>query len=383
MPLVDSFGRTIDYLRVSVTDRCNFRCVYCMPEEGAPTSPRACILSFEEIERLVRIAAGLGVSKVRLTGGEPLVRRDIDRLVERVAAVPGIRELTLTTNGFLLGRYARTFAAAGLRRVNISLDTLREDRFTRIARRGNLDAVWSGIEAALQAGLSPVKINCVAMRGWNDDEMVDFARLTRREHLHVRFIELMPINWSQGEESGGDALMPGFARPEPLVAAAGPRSIALYAQPSRSSLQSTFHWDEVDPHGLLDGDALRRAFISAGEIRQRIEAELGPLAPWNLVTNGPATTFKLKDAQGSIGFISQISQDRCVHCNRLRLTADGQLRPCLMADGEVDLRAPLREGASDLDIANLFRLVVRHKPKEHRLEDGLAPVGRTMSQIGG
>jgi cyclic pyranopterin phosphate synthase len=201
MSLIDSFGRTIDYLRVSVTDRCNFRCVYCMPEEGAPIAPKAEILTFEEIERLLRIAAGLGMRKVRLTGGEPLVRKDIGKLVAAIGAIPGIEDLSMTTNGMLLSRYARSFADSGLNRVNISLDTLRPERFQEIARRGNLQDVLDGIDAACEAGLTPLKLNCVAMRGVNDDEAVDFARLTLESSFDIRFIELMPINWSTGDDS--------------------------------------------------------------------------------------------------------------------------------------------------------------------------------------
>src|ERR1051325_11684136 len=198
--MIDSFGRTIDYLRVSVTDRCNFRCVYCMPEEGAPVCAKDEILSFEEIERILRIGAELGVRKVRLTGGEPLVRKDIVTLVEKVAAIPGIEDLSMTTNGFLLARCARDLANAGLNRINISLDTLKADRFAAIARRGNLQEVLDGIDASLEAGLTPVKLNVVAMRGVNDDEAAAFAAMTLEQPFDVRFIELMPINWSTGDE---------------------------------------------------------------------------------------------------------------------------------------------------------------------------------------
>ncbi len=183
MPLIDSYNRTIDYLRVSVTDRCNFRCVYCMPEEGAPVAPKEEILTFEEIERLLRIATSLGIRKIRLTGGEPLVRRDVDRLVERVGRLPGLEDFSLTTNGYLLDRYAPSFARSGLHRVNISLDTLRADRFKNIARRGELASVLEGIEAAQKAGLTPIKLNCVVMRGWNEDEVVEFARSDKAARL--------------------------------------------------------------------------------------------------------------------------------------------------------------------------------------------------------
>ena len=198
----DSFGRTIDYLRISVTDRCNFRCVYCMPEEGADVAPKEWILRYEEIATIVKVAAELGVRKVRLTGGEPLVRKDIVQLVRMIAQTPGITEVSMTTNGFLLARYAHELKEAGLTRINISLDTLNPERFVRIARRGSLQQVLEGIEAARQVGLSPIKLNMVVMRGFNDDEVADFARLTLRHPYHVRFIELMPINWNDGSDSG-------------------------------------------------------------------------------------------------------------------------------------------------------------------------------------
>lgn len=383
MPLIDSYDRTIDYLRVSVTDRCNFRCVYCMPEEGAPVAPKADILTFEEIERLVRIALELGMSKVRLTGGEPLVRRDIALLIQKIGALPGLRDLSMTTNGFLLDRYAEDFARYGLSRVNISLDTLRPDRFAQIARRGNLSEVLNGIDAALAAGLTPLKLNCVVMRGWNDDEVVDFARMTLEQPFDVRFIELMPINWSKGDDSQPSGGMADFFA---LSAAPGYRpdtNIKLYARQDLSSFRTAVKQDTAPQTGQLDARQMRKAFISTQEIRDRIENALGRLTPADVLTNGPARSYRLAGARGTVGFISQITNDMCQNCNRLRLTADGQLRPCLMADGEVDLRAALRSDADDEAIADLFRLTVRHKPKEHRLEDGAMPTGRNMSQLGG
>jgi cyclic pyranopterin phosphate synthase len=379
MQMIDSYGRTIDYLRVSVTDRCNFRCVYCMPEEGAPIAPKQDILTYEEIERLLRIGAELGVRKVRLTGGEPLVRRDIVDLVERVGAIPGIEDLSMTTNGFLLSRCASDLARAGLNRINISLDTLRPDRFKAIARRGNLDDVLSGIDSALHAGLTPIKINCVAMRGVNDDEVVEFARLSMESPFDIRFIELMPINWSSGDEGMNEF----FA----LSAPAGYRgsgNVTLYANEEAVSFRNTFKMvDAAEQQGMLNSAQMRRMFIPAAEIKDRIESVLGPMEPAEIITNGPARSFRLKGAIGTVGFISQITNDICQRCNRMRITADGFLRPCLMADGEVDLRQPLRTGATDDDIKELFLTTVRHKPKEHRLEDGIAPIGRNMSQLGG
>jgi cyclic pyranopterin phosphate synthase len=382
MPLIDSYNRTIDYLRVSVTDRCNFRCVYCMPEEGAPVSPKSQILTFEEIERLVRIAVGLGMSKIRLTGGEPLVRKDIDHLVASIGAIPGLQDLSMTTNGSVLARHAENFARSGLNRINISLDTLRADRFTRIARRGNLEAVLEGIAAAQESGLTPLKLNCVVMRGWNEDEVVDFARLTLTQPFDVRFIELMPINWSQGDD-GGVGMEAFFALSAPQPEYRRDSNVTLYARPELGNLDRTFQLADKALTGQLDAAQMRRAFVPTQEMRSGIEAALGALEPAEVQVNGPARSYRLAGARGTIGFISQITNDMCLTCNRLRLTADGQLRPCLMADGEVDLRTPLRAGATDAELAELFRTTVLHKPREHRLEDGKAPVHRNMSQLGG
>ncbi len=385
MPLIDSYNRTIDYLRVSVTDRCNFRCVYCMPEEGAAVAPKEELLTTAELIRLVRVAIELGMSRIRLTGGEPLVRKDIAALVDEIGALPGLQDLSLTTNGLLLPRYAEGFARAGVNRLNISLDTLRPDRFIRIARRGSLDDVLCGIDAAETAGLTPIKLNCVVMRGWNEDEAADFARLTIEKPLHVRFIELMPINWSKGDDSASDTGS-GMAGYFALSAVPGYRrdtNISLYANETSETFRTGFRTADASPNGQLDATQLRRAFVSTEETRRRIEEIFGALEPAEILTNGPARTFRLPGAAGTIGFISQITNDMCLDCNRLRLTSDGQLRPCLMADGEVDLRAALRGSATDDDIAELFRLTVLHKPKEHRLEDGKAPVGRGMSQLGG
>lgn len=399
MPLIDSFNRKIDYLRVSVTDRCNFRCVYCMPEQGAPVAPKSEILTFEEIERLARIAIELGMTKVRLTGGEPLIRKDIDLLVRKIGGLRGLKDLSLTTNGFLLSRYAADFARSGVNRINISLDTLKPERFTRIARRGNLEKVLEGIEAAEKAGLAPIKLNCVVMRGWNDDEVVDFARLSLTHPYDIRFIELMPINWSKGDDSPSDT---GMADYFALSAAPGysrNSNVTLYAREELPSFQSALIFpgskppspessqtelsDSARQTGQLDARQMRKSFISSAEIRERIENALGDLVPAEVQANGPARSYRLPGAPGTIGFISQITNDMCLTCNRLRLTADGQLRPCLMADGEVDLRCALRRGDSDDAIAELFRLTVLHKPKEHRLEDGAMPTGRNMSQLGG
>ncbi len=284
MPLIDSYNRTIDYLRISVTDRCNFRCVYCMPEAGAPVAPKAEILTYEEIERLARIAVDLGMTKIRLTGGEPLVRRDIDLLVNKIGSLPGLRDLSLTTNGFLLARYADEFARSGLNRVNISLDTLKPERFARIARRGNLEDVLQGIEAAQSAGLSPIKLNCVVMRGWNEDEVVDFARMTLEQPFDVRFIELMPINWSQGDDSQAEIGLPDLSA---LAAAPGYRrdtNMTLYAQPNLASFRSGFKLPTADSQtGQLDARQMRKSFVSTQEMREQIEC-----VTWNPVARRSA-----------------------------------------------------------------------------------------------
>lgn len=355
----DSFGRTIDYLRVSVTDRCNFRCIYCMPEEGYPVSPKEELLTFEEMARLIHIAADLGISKVRLTGGEPLVRRDLPELVRKVSSHPNVQDLSCTTNAFLLKAKAKELKDAGLRRVNISLDTLNPERFAKIARRGSLQPVLDGVEEAFAVGLEPVKVNCVLMKGVNDDEVVDFARLTLERPIHVRFIELMPIRWNLDETEPMDA----------LAALTGNRDL--------------FRLRISQDEGMLSDAQMRRMVVSTDVAREAIEKELGKMSPAEIPTNGPARTYRLKGALGTVGFISQISNDLCSRCNRLRLTADGQLRPCLMADGEVDLRTPLRMGATDEEIGALFLQVVQAKPERHYLAEGQKVMGRGMSQLGG
>lgn len=325
----DTFERTIDYLRIAVTDRCNLRCVYCMPEEGVPFRPHDEILRYEEIERIVRVAASLGIRRVRLTGGEPLVRRDLVELVRALAAIPGIEDLSLTTNGTLLAEQAHALAQAGLKRVNVSLDTLDPQRFRAITRQGELTTVLAGIQAALEAGLTPVKINMVVMRGVNDDELIAMAHQTLTQPWHVRFIEWMPV----GETA------------------------------------RTGHWHEH--------------LISAAEMRARLAAAFGPLTPTPVTGAGPARTFRLPQALGTLGFISAVSEHFCATCNRLRLTADGKLRFCLLREGELDLRGPLRAGLDDGSLAELFRTAVRAKPVGHTLREGLTVHDRVMAQIGG
>ncbi len=330
MAHLDAYNRPISYLRVSVTDRCNLRCIYCMPPQGVPWRPHADILRYEEIETIVRAAAELGVSKVRLTGGEPLVRPDVIELARMLARIPGVDDLAMTTNGILLASYAADLAAAGLRRVNVSLDTLQPERFGHITRGGHLGDVLAGIEAAQRAGLTPIKINTVVVRGMNEDEVLDFARKTRDAAWHVRFIELMPVG------NGG----------------------------------------------LIDED-WRARVVTAAEIKHEIEAALGPLRPAKMsVGGGPARYYCLPGAQGTLGFITPISEHFCYHCNRLRLTADGRLRPCLLSEQEIDLRTPLRQGADVAQIKALILQAIESKPPEHRLDEQIPP-GLAMSQIGG
>ncbi|MGD8968744.1 MAG: GTP 3',8-cyclase MoaA [Anaerolineae bacterium] len=332
MAHLDAYNRPISYLRISVTDRCNLRCIYCMPEEGIPWRPHAEVLRYEEIEAIVRAAAELGISKVRLTGGEPLVRLGIVELVGQIASIPGIDDLAMTTNGVLLSRYAKDLADAGLQRVNISLDTLDAERFRRITRCGDLQDVLTGIEAARQAWLRPIKINTVVIRGLNDGEVVDLAAKTlEADWWNIRFIELMPV--------GNGGLM-------------------------------TQSWEDK--------------VVTAQQVRERIEAALGNLEPAKMRTGGgPARYFRFPGAMGSIGFITPISEHFCYKCNRLRLTADGQLRPCLLSDQEVDLRTPLRQGATVDEIKTLVVEGINRKPMRHHLNEHIHPEGRAMSEIGG
>ena len=327
-PLVDAFRRPITYLRVSVTDRCNLRCTYCMPETGLAWIPNAAILTFEEIERVVRGAARAGVTGVRITGGEPLVRRELPELVRRIASVEGIDDVSLSTNGLSLADLADELAAAGLARVNVSLDTLRADRFAAIARRPGLDRVLAGIDAALAAGLGPVKINCVVMRGRNDDELADFADFARDRAVYVRFIEMMPVTENAADQ--------------------------------------------------------RDRWLSSEDVIARLAAARGIVAVDGPGGNGPARYFAIPGSAGAVGVISPLSHEYCDRCNRVRLTADGRLRLCLFGDQDIDLRAPLRAGASEDDIADLFRGGMLVKPERHHLRLGEAGSRmRAFSEIGG
>ena len=324
--LFDSYRRRIDYIRISVTDRCNLKCFYCS-DGSVPHLPRQEILSYEEIQRVVQAAAELGVKNVRLTGGEPLARPHLDRLVGLLSRIEGIDDISLTTNGTLLCRYAAELKAAGLKRVNISLDTLKRDRFKAFTSRNEFDEVLSGIEAARNAGLEPVKINTVVMRGSNDDEILDFARMTAAEDWHVRFIEYMPIN--------------------ELV---------------------------TDINRL----------IAVPDMMKLIEENLGSLVPCRADSGaGPARYFRLPGARGTIGFIRPLSECFCSECNRFRLTADGRLRPCLLDDDEVDLKGPLRRDAVLGELKRLIEETVLSKPERHYLSDGSFSGKRQMRQIGG
>jgi len=335
--LSDTFNRPINYLRISVTDRCNLRCIYCLPPEGIRLLPHGQVLTFEEIAAIAGLAAELGINKVRLTGGEPLVRARLSELVAMLAGIEGIDDISLTTNGVLLRRCAAELKQAGLKRVNVSLDSLNQRKFERITRHNNLGEVLQGIEAAKACGFNPVKVNMVVMRGINDDEVVDFAKLTITEGWHVRYIELMP-----------------FAADNP-----------------------------PDGHSIAGKINLHPQFISADEIKERLDG-LGELVPCLPITgNGPARYFRLPQAGGTIGFISPVSQHFCFSCNRLRLTAEGKLRPCLLSDNEIDLRQPLCSGASPQELKKVIIEAIRAKPQKHELAQGPASRKRLMSQVGG
>ena len=327
--LVDGWGREIKSLRVSVTDKCNFRCTYCMPAEGLEWLKRDEVLTFEEITRLVRVLAQMGVDEVRLTGGEPLVRRDLPVLVEMLAGVAGVRDLSLTTNGVLLDRLAAPLVAAGLRRINVSLDSLDHVRFAEITRRDALDRVLRGLEEAERyPELRPIKVNCVAVKGFTEEEVPRLAELARRKPYVVRFIEFMPLDADEGWRD-----------------------------------------DQV---------------LTGAEIRALIEAEHGPLVELPAKASSTARRFAFADGVGEVGFVNPVSEPFCSSCDRIRLTADGQLRTCLFSRREWDLKAPMREGASDDELAALLRWAVAHKELKHRInEPGFVRASRSMSQIGG
>ena len=327
-PMTDGFGRRIEYLRISVTDKCNLRCVYCMPEEGLPWLKREQILRYEEIAEIVRVMADQGLRRIRITGGEPLVRRDLPALVRMIRAVPQIEDLALSTNAVMLHEMADELRDAGVDRVNVSLDSLRADRIDAISRRaGSAEGIFRGLEAAERAGFAPIKVNCVVMRGRNDDEVADFAAITRERPWHVRFIEVMPT----GENLGVSA-------------------------------------DE---------------FVSSDEILENI-GRIGDLRPVaGPAGNGPARYYAFEGAAGTVGVITPMSHNYCDRCNRMRLTADGQLRPCLFGHAQTNLRDPLRRGEP---LEPLIRQTLRIKPERHWLVQG-SDAGSggllALSQVGG
>jgi cyclic pyranopterin phosphate synthase len=327
-PLVDGHGRLIGDVRLSVTDRCNFRCQYCMPAEGLPWIEHEDVLRFEEIERLIALLASMGVCDVRLTGGEPLVRRDFPLLVSMLARVPGLRDLSITTNGYLLERDAAALVEAGAHRFNVSIDSLQRDRFFEMVRRDALPKVLRGLEAlAAFPQAHPIKVNAVAMRGFTEDEVLPFARFAREHPYEVRFIEFMPLDADR-------------------------------------------QWS---PGSVLTGE----------EIRAIVETEF-PLVPERRERNATARVYRFADGRGKLGFINPVSEPFCGDCNRIRLTAEGRLRTCLFSLGETDLREPLRTGASDAELEQIIRDAVWRKELKHRVnEPGYVQPARTMSAIGG
>lgn len=326
--LLDPYKRKINYLRISVTDRCNLRCCYCMPVEGIPLIPHEDILTYEEILRIARVFATEGISKIRLTGGEPLVRKGMVDFISHLNQIAEIRDLSLTTNGILLKEFAQDLKQAGLKRINISLDSLKQERFCQITRKDDLGRVWAGIEEALRVGLSPVKINMVAIQGLNDDEIESFARLTLHLPLTVRYIEYMPSG--NGKE-----------------------------------------WEESD-------------MLTIPQIKSRLEY-MGRLIPvpsneWD----GPAMRFRLEGAMGEIGLIGPVSSHFCDECNRLRLTPDGKIRTCLFSDEEIDVKELLRRGGSDRDLRERLLIALRAKPERHHINTHqFKKCQRNMSAIGG
>ncbi len=325
----DRFGREIDYLRISLIDHCNLRCVYCMPLVGAPTAPSADLLTPDEIECVARAALAVGFRSIRLTGGEPTLRADLLEIVERLAPLPGLADLALTTNGVLLPRLASGLARAGLRRINVHLDTLDPARLARVMRFGTFEDIWAGILAAEAAGLRPIKLNAVVVRGYNEDDVVALAALTRTRDWHVRFIELMPL---------------GVGEP---------------------------------------AEVSRRSYVSNTETRARIETALGPMAALPIVDAADeARNYRLADGRGTVGFISPVSEPYCWTCNRMRLTADGKFHLCLLNDDECDVRAALRRGGLEA-VAEILLAAVQAKPVGHALHAGQTIERREMFQLGG
>lgn len=324
---IDQFGRKIHYLRISLTDHCNLRCIYCMPEDQT-FRPNPELMQDNEIALLTRLFASLGFDKIRLTGGEPTVRKNIVEIVRTIASTPGIEAVSMTTNGILLKKLAQPLAQAGLKRVNVSIDTLDADKFQRLTRWGKLEDVWDGILAAEQAGMHPVKLNAVVVKGYNEGDVVDLARLTIDRPWQVRFIEMMPFAGVTDVQTG--------------------------------------------------------QIITAAQIQERIESEVGRLDPSNDgKLDGEARVFHIPGARGNVGFISSVTAPFCETCNRARLTADGRLRLCLLRENEVDLLTPLRAGASIEDLRRLILDGIWLKPWGHGLAEGVIPLNRVMNEIGG
>lgn len=324
---IDRFGRNINYMRISLTDKCNLRCVYCMPEDMT-FRPRESLLQDKEIYRLVNIFAGLGFNKFRLTGGEPTVRANVVEIVENIAKTPGVETVAITTNGLMLDKLAQPLADAGCQRVNVSIDTLNPEKFKKLTRWGVVQDVWAGIHAAQEAGMG-VKLNCVVVRGYNDtDDVVDLARLTLYQPWQIRFIEMMPF---------GDV----------------------------ASFQ-------------LDG------IVSEDELLETISSALGPPQLVNEGRlDGEARLYRLEEGIGTLGFISSVTKPFCAGCNRARLTADGRLRLCLLRDKEVDLMAPMRNGATNDELVEIIEKAIWWKPWGHGLGEDVIPLNRVMSEIGG
>lgn len=329
-PLIDTYNRLHDNLRLSVTDRCNIRCFYCMPEKDVEFVPRAEILTFEEMERFARIAVGLGVRKLRVTGGEPLVRKHLEVLVAKLAAIEGVEDVALTTNGVLLAEQARALYDAGLRRLNIHLDTLDRERFERITRRDDLGRVLAGIDEAQRLGFGPIKINAVAVKGLVEPDIVPLARFGRERGIEIRYIEFMPL----------------------------------------------------DAQNLWD----RSKVLLADDILKMLAESVGPLEPMpDPDPRAPALEYRFADGVGQVGFIASVSRPFCLNCNRIRLTADGKLRYCLFAIEETDVKGLLRGGAPDEDIERVIRETVRAKWLGHEINQGerFVPPPRPMYAIGG
>ncbi len=329
MPL-DRFSRQIDYLRLSVIDHCNLRCVYCMPLRGLTFVPAPELLTAAEIETVARAAVGVGFRKFRLTGGEPTLRADIVEIASRIAGVPGVEDLAMTTNGILLPRLAKPLREAGLRRLNIHVDTLHPERLKKLMRFASVEEVEAGIAAAEEAGLVPIKLNCTVTRDYNDGDVVDLARRAKDGDWHVRFIELMPLG-------GGETAHVALSQ-----------------------------------------------FVPSAETRRRIEAELGPLEPVpNAHPSDEARNFRFAGSRGIVGFISPVSEPYCGACNRMRLTADGRFHLCLLNDDELDVKQALRAGGGIAEVERILLRAVTLKPTGHRLDEGLSTRDRSMFQIGG